>query len=577
MNDVIGKGYQVTFVLTPVSVVERSRQKKMATVLRKNKAWLHELIKRHQLEVVPKLCNSEIISEEAKETALHENVDASTRATVLLNVIEENMSDSIEPCTYGLQFIHVLIESGIDKSGNLEKTAKEFGDEQRRASSRKSSTASVTGCLDTQPCSSYSSVFIVAPNEMGSQKRRGSTESIDSGRKSRKSSSEQQLSDSSILSWSNSESNDYSPQHSESVSYAQIHKSDERPEEQVVDLNPYPLSFSLSPITENPNSPDIAKRRGSKESIDSGRKSRRSLSERKVSDLSIPSRSNSESSGHLPQRSKSVSHPPSYKTHEQVFEEYALLSMGSLPIDSPPILVSVGTQTVIEPVDEVCPGNSDDSVLLNDDQFADELQHCVFAVEPVPCCEDADRAKYQDEQLVMKNELEKLRQYCDNQLSLCEAEKEQLESDKQKEIQRVKKEAAEKLSDTEQQLEERKSQVAELERENHLLQVKMIIAEADRKELSKKLAEKDNYIMSLQENIENNCEKVEELTSGDSDQLMSNERRSGEWLEIKRLLDQLSERKDLLMQTKLAILNKVETIKTKKKKRPHTVKFLVFL
>ena len=140
----------------------------MVAVLRKNHAWLHGLMKLHLPEIVPRLHLQDIIPADAEERALCEDIDASTRATELLTVMEKEMSDRMEPCSFGLLFIKVLIDSGIGMLDNLETTAEEFREEQRRES-RRSSVASVTGCLD----SSSGSVFIDVPCETGTSREHG--------------------------------------------------------------------------------------------------------------------------------------------------------------------------------------------------------------------------------------------------------------------------------------------------------------------------------------------------------------------------------------------------------------------
>ena len=85
------------------------------------------------------------------------------------------------------------------------------------------------------------------------------------------------------------------------------------------------------------------------------------------------------------------------------------------------------------------------------------------------------------------------------------------------------------------------------------------------------LAEKEGTMLSLQEKIEHNNEKVKELTDGDdSDPLKSSKKKVDQWRETKRLIDQLFERREWLLQTKQAILRKVETIKTSDMDRPYT-------
>ena len=184
MRDGNDKPYQVTFVWTQVAsctymqlVASRltvNCRGKMAAILKKNKAWLFDLMRSNLLQIVPSLCTEKIISIETKEAALREDGDAQFRANRLFSDIENEIKQQDEPCSFGIKFLEVLKNSNIGRVEDLEKTIEEFREEQRRAS-RRSSAASTLGSLD----SSSSSIFIKLHGDderESREQKQGSTE-----------------------------------------------------------------------------------------------------------------------------------------------------------------------------------------------------------------------------------------------------------------------------------------------------------------------------------------------------------------------------------------------------------------
>ena len=130
----------------------------MAAVLRKNRSWLHGLLKDPQIlsQVVPQLYQHNILPAEAPL----ESVDSNSRAIDVLESIEKEMEEHTEPCSLGLEFINVLCGFVVEQSAlkYLKMTADEFR-EERKAASRRSSRSSMdssAGCLDTSSSSVFS-------------------------------------------------------------------------------------------------------------------------------------------------------------------------------------------------------------------------------------------------------------------------------------------------------------------------------------------------------------------------------------------------------------------------------------
>ena len=480
----------------------------MASVLRKNQAWLRGLIKEKLSIVVTELCRQNVIPLDAREEATCESendieseMDKADDAGVcksendiansVWNAIEDEMGKAEDECVFGQKFVQVLIDSGIGNVDDLKKIVKEFKDEEQRAS-RRSSVASSVGCLD----SSSSSVFMTFTDEREINRRRASTESLDGGGRSRKNSSERKDSTGS----NSSLSIKYSPDHSTSISQAQKYAGDtgSRDFEQDRTLVVPPL---LPAIFEHP-------------------------------DIDSPDNTpfmNPYCTPNLTTELSSVDPSP-----ESGFPQPA--------VDS----------------------GSNVDLVVDADAFVEELERFVREVEPAMCQEDAERGRYHDKYLALKGRCERMSEHYQYQIDQLMVQRQQAVSATQIEVERVKEEVSGKLNDKEQQLDKRKTQVAELEKRIHKVSEEKKMLENDCAELRQRLLEKEEKIKSLERTIEESHSEVQFLRGTDDhrSQLEMSEQSRDQWIEMKKLVDHLFQSRDTLQQAKLAIRKKVEMIKT---------------
>lgn len=527
----------------------------MATVLRKNEAWLHGLLKDRLPVIVPDLLYQEVISTEDKEAALKEDVDPSTRARDLLDVIEEQMSNHVDPCSFGLKFIEVLISSGIGWLDYLQKTAEEFKKEQNRAS-RRSSVDSNVGCLD----SSSSSVFIEYSRSVERQddKRRGSTGNIEKIGQ-RKHSSERRRSAGSESSQHKRASRSYSDPgewslqqknltpHSQSASSHSHSASSDASDNDKAELekgdrdNPMlyhtPLNSVLHSIAENPNSPDVFKKFTAQGGTPAGLSPSPLLDEPEDSE---------DSEG---------------------------------PNDSEDSVTDLTCNSDAEWTDEQF-GVRESSI----------LQQFVRIVSAVK--ETGERG----DQKAMEEEYYKMLTYYQQKVTLLSSQKQQSDFAHQEEVedllsavelhkrrseegeQRLK-EKDQQLDQVQQQLDERGTQLAIKEKEVYDLQTDKKDLEEECKRLERRLAEKQKQVRLLAQGIKQRQLEIELFKS---DQLLESnlakqernnktviKQKMKQWKEMKHLLDQLFEGKDIT-HVKLAIVQKVNSIKTTGMRRPST-------
>ena len=109
----------------------------MAAALRKNRAWLHDLLKNHLAIIFPNLCKEGLLP---KDIVLPGDESCNTKANYVLEVIMNEMEKHVDECSFGLTFVTVLRDSITDELmlRMLEETAKEFKEEQSRAFRRSS-------------------------------------------------------------------------------------------------------------------------------------------------------------------------------------------------------------------------------------------------------------------------------------------------------------------------------------------------------------------------------------------------------------------------------------------------------
>ena len=585
MRDGNDKPYQVTFVWTRVASCTYMYMQlvasrlivvgEMAAILRKNKAWLIDLMKPNLLKVVPSLCSENIITVESKKAALQaeEDDDASRR---LFSDVENEIERQDEPCSFGIKFLEVLKNSNIGRIKDLQVTIEEFREEQRRASRRSStSTASSTpGSLD----SSSSSVFAEPSYDGENTKRRGSTGSLDRSGRRRKSSERRAStgSDSSLTLNLNTESGPFYSQGSKAVVNEQTYDGSDRGEIETLHCIP-----RLPSITENPDSPEVSKKFGtvapnSKLSPQILQSESESLSfdtpsqhtAQHTTSLATPFQDTASLTTPHQDLPKLISPLPVWQLPSSTQPEWPLPSGGQLVCQATPTPLQQ-TASVATPLQQTAnsatPLESPAVTLLshpevevdktvqcddNEDQFYHDLQTFVSMVEAVPCQEDAYKIKdIIGEQLTMK---------IDQKETQCKKLIDAHEIEKSKE---------DKLNKS--KLEERAIQVAELEKKVYSLEKKRKLTESDCQKLREELARKENEIGLLKQTIHENCQEIEELRGGNSVQVMSCRKKRDQWREMKQLVDQLFERREMLAQTKQAILEKYESIKLGRK-RPST-------
>ena len=111
-------------------------------VLRKNRAWLHGLIKENLSKVVPQLYVQKIIPQDAQQGDLCKKGRDSTVATnSVWDAIEREVGKAEDDSDYMCKFIQVLIDCDIGHDDDLKGIIKELRAKDKPRRSRRASGA----------------------------------------------------------------------------------------------------------------------------------------------------------------------------------------------------------------------------------------------------------------------------------------------------------------------------------------------------------------------------------------------------------------------------------------------------
>ena len=507
-------------------------------VLRKNRAWLHGLIKENLSKVVPQLYEQEIVPQNAEQEELCKKGHDSTAATnSVWDTIEREVGKAEDDSDYMCKFIQVLIDCDIGHVDDLRKVIEKFRDKPQR-SRRASGTESLN--------SSSSSVF---SGEGGNKMLQESTESLNNYQRKRKSTDRKESTDSnaSLGSYYASNPVDLSPQHVKPGSRGQeddtrIGQSSGGAEGEggVVSSFPDPLQQQNKPSVSLEDDTSVADHPAG---IDK-------------ENLHDPPPANPQTSvKHLNAIPENPNSPDPVKRFTT-----------QVPSEEP-----VPNDTVPSPGEAAAP--VDDQVDLIGQQFSIE-ENAMMQQFVCTACRASDLRMNE-----VKKQYEKVVEFYERKLEEDRFAHEEKTAKLQSAIEHCKgclEEEQQKYEETKQKLEERNVQLADKEKEINELKERKEMAEKLCQRLEGQLANARERVRSLKQSID---QKQLEIELSKSDRLLQSnsantektvvKEKMDQWKNMQQLIDQLYHERDIT-HVKLAIVQKVNSIKTTGMRRPRT-------